>query len=90
MIFCSIRKNEYICIGIFINVNMGVKEKIAKAILERKEAMGVSRYALAREANVSYNQIMAIEKTGATSIRTIEKLFDILGLDIEVVEKGNN
>lgn len=66
---------------------MGVKEKIAKAILERKEAMGVSRYALAREAKVSYNQIMAIEKTGATSIRTIEKLFDILGLDIEVVEK---
>ena len=69
---------------------MGIKEKIAKAISDRKEEMGMSRFALAREANVSYNQIMAIEKTGATSIRTIEKLFDILGLDIEVVEKGNN
>lgn len=69
---------------------MGVKEKIAKAILDRKEEIGISRFALAREANVSYNQIMAIEKTGATSIRTIEKLFDILGLDIEVIEKTEN
>lgn len=69
---------------------MGVKEKIAKAILDRKEEIGISRFALAREANVSYNQIMAIEKTGATSIRTIEKLFEILGLDIEVIEKTEN
>lgn len=69
---------------------MGVKEKIAKAILDRKEEIGISRFALAREANVSYNQIMAIEKTGATSIRTIEKLFEILGLDIEVIEKTDN
>lgn len=69
---------------------MGVKEKIAKAILDRKEEIGISRFALAREANVSYNQIMAIEKTGATSIRTIEKLFEILGLDIEVIKKTDN
>lgn len=67
---------------------MKVQEKIAKAIVTKREELGMSRYELEKRTGIAYNHLTKIEK-GETNVtmRILDKLLDVLNLEIIVVDK---
>lgn len=66
---------------------MGLSEYIGKIIKSKKEELGLSRYELERRSGISYNQIMNIERGESTTTRVLDKLFDLLGLEVIIRDK---
>lgn len=66
---------------------MGLSEYIGKIVKRKKEELGLSRYELERRSGISYNQIMNIERGESTTTRILDKLFDLLGLEVIIRDK---
>ena len=66
---------------------MGLSEYIGKIVKSKKEELGLSRYELERRSGISYNQIMNIERGKSTTTRILDKLFDLLGLEVIIRDK---
>lgn len=66
---------------------MSLQEYIGEAVKEKKKELGFSRYELERRSGVSYVQILNIERGESTTTRILEKLFDVLGLEIIIRDK---
>lgn len=47
----------------------------------------MSRYELAKKSGLTYQRLTDIEKGNGTSIKTLEKLFDVLGLEIIIRDR---
>lgn len=67
---------------------MELQTYIADVIRKRKEELGLSRYELERRTGITYNQIMNIEKGKSTSTRLLNKLFEVLELEVSVNVKS--
>lgn len=67
---------------------MELQTYIAEVIKQRKEELGLSRYELERRTGITYNQIMNIEKGKSTSTRLLNKLFEVLELEVSVNVKS--
>ena len=68
-------------------LKMGLSEYIGKIVKSKKEELGLSRYELERRSGISYNQIMNIERGESTTTRILDKLFDLLGLEVIIRDK---
>lgn len=66
---------------------MELQEYIGEVIRQRKEELGLSRRELVRRTGISELQIINIERGQSTSTRLLSKLFEELGLEIEVKAK---
>lgn len=76
MYICSEKSND-----------MNLQEYIGEAVKEKKKELGFSRYELERRSGISYNQIMNIERGESTTTRILDKLFDLLGLEVIIRDK---
>lgn len=76
MYICSEKSND-----------MSLQEYIGEAVKEKKKELGLSRYELERRSGISYNQIMNIERGESTTTRILDKLFDLLGLEVIIRDK---
>lgn len=66
---------------------MELNERITKAIVERREELGMSRYELAKRTGITYNRLMNIEKGDGMTIKSVDILFDALGLEFIIRNK---
>ena len=63
-------------------------ESIGNSIKERRKELGSTQPLLAEIADVSKNTIYKLERgTGNPSIRILDKLLEVLGLELKVVVK---
>ena len=63
-------------------------ESIGNSIKERRKELGITQPLLAEIADVSKNTIYKLERgTGNPSIRILDKLLEVLGLELKVVVK---
>ena len=66
---------------------MELNEKITNAILAKREEVGMSRYELAKKSGLTYQRLTDIEKGGSMTIKTVESLFEVLGLELIIRDK---
>lgn len=66
---------------------MGINEQITNSILAKREEIGMSRYELAKKSGLTYQRLTDIEKGGSMTIKTVEALFEVLGLELIIRDK---
>lgn len=66
---------------------MKINEQITNSILAKREEIGMSRYELAKKSGLTYQRLTDIEKGGSMTIKTVEALFEVLGLEIIIRDK---
>ena len=64
---------------------MHTKAEIAKEVVTRREILGITQEQLSKHSNVSLKTIYKLEQgVGNPSINTLEKVLDILGLEVDI------
>ncbi|MCB9041653.1 MAG: helix-turn-helix transcriptional regulator [Lewinellaceae bacterium] len=65
-------------------------KSIGYSIKERRKELGITQPILAELADVSKNTIYKLERgTGNPSVKTLDKLLEVLGLELKVSVKNS-
>jgi transcriptional regulator with XRE-family HTH domain len=70
--------------------NDNVLEQIGKQIKSRREFLDVSQKVLSMHSGVPQSRLPSIEKGSSNiTIKTLEALAEVLGMEVRLVEKGS-